>query len=90
MKKSKIFETIYKELVKLGKLKKSFTRNELFRLIKIHQKYSSFVYKHSNPNNLGKMTLFFIRGEKINGLISFKIDLKIVKEYFNYFNISKI
>ena len=81
MRKSKIFETIYKELVKINKCNSYFTRNDLRNLISKHQKYSVFVYKHSDLKNKVKMTLFFKRGKRINNLISFKIDLIILKEY---------
>jgi hypothetical protein len=81
MRKSRIFDTIHKELVRLSKSKKSFTRVDLKRLISKHQKYSVFVYKHSDINNLGKLTLFFKRGKTINRLISFTVDINVLKEY---------
>ena len=81
MRRSRIFDTIYKDLVRVNKSNKSFTRIDLKRLISKHQKYSVFVYKHSDVNNFGNLTLFFKRGKTINGLISFTVDFKILKEY---------
>lgn len=84
MKRSIIFETIVKKLRNVNKTKSYFTRNDLVNLISIHQKYSTFVYKHSDLKNEGNMTLYFIRGKKVNGLISFKIDSIILKDYLIY------
>ena len=81
MRRSRIFDTIFKELIRIKKSKKLFTRNDLKKLISIHQKYSVFLYKHSDIKNVGKMTLFFKRNKIINGLISFKVDLVVLGEY---------
>jgi hypothetical protein len=81
MRKSVIFETIYKELVRIGKLNKFFTRNDLCNLNLKHQKFSVFVYKHSDEKNLGNFTLYFERRKKRDNLISFKIDFNILKNY---------
>lgn len=83
MRKSFLFETIYKELLIIGKSKSYFTREDLRRLISIHQKYSVFVYKHSDIKNKGKLVLYFKRGKTINGLISFKVTLQVLKKYKN-------
>lgn len=85
MRKSFLFETIYKELLRIGKSKSYFTREDLRRLISIHQKYSVFVYKHSNEKNKYKMTLYFVRGKKLNGLITFRISNKVLNEYLSRF-----
>jgi hypothetical protein len=88
MKKSHIYERIYLELNRLKMTKKSFTRKDLRKLILNHQKYSVFVYKHSDKKNKGKMTLYFIRGKKIDNLISFKLDYKVVNMYKKKFNLN--
>ena len=85
MRKSRIFEDIYKELVRINKSKKSFTRNDLVELISKHQKYSVFIYKHSDEKNKYKMTLYFVRGKKLNGLITFRISNKVLNEYLSRF-----
>jgi len=85
MRKSEIFEIIYKELISKRKSDKLFTRNDLSNLISKHQKYSSFVYKHSDKKNKGKLTLYFIRGKKINDIISFKVDVNVLKKYLKYY-----
>ncbi len=81
MRKSKIFETIYKEVDKIGKSNRYFTRTDIKNLISKHQKFSVFLYKHSDNKNEGKLTLFFIRGKKIKNLISFKINSNKLKKY---------
>lgn len=86
MRRSKIFEKIYKELHNNNLVLKNFTRDNLRKLIKIHQKYSVFIYKHSDENSNQKLVKYFNRGKKINGLISFKIDIKVLKEYRKFYN----
>ena len=81
MRKSSIFETIVKELKDIGKFNLSFCRYDLKRLIDLHQKYSVFLYKHSDLSNTGKLTLFFVRLRKINGKYIFKVDRNLFKEY---------
>ncbi len=61
MRRSSICESIIKELKRINKLNSVFYRNDLIELINNHQKYSSFLYKHSDLKNLGNMTLHFKR-----------------------------
>lgn len=81
MRKSILYETIIKKLVEKKKRNSSFTRNDIRDLISKHQKYSVFIYKHSDLKNKDLMTLFFIRDKKINNLLSFRVDNKIYQSY---------
>lgn len=83
MSRSSIYESIIKELKRINKLNSVFHRKELIELIKDHQKYSSFLYKHSDLKNQGKMTLHFIRISNKDNFIGFKIDINVYTFYFN-------
>ena len=81
MRKSKLYETVIKELITLNKLASNFTKLDLKRLGDIHQKYVVFVYKHSDIKNLGEMTLYFKRVSSTSKYITFCIDEAIYKAY---------
>jgi hypothetical protein len=82
MSRSKIYEKIIHELRKIDKINSFFKRSDLSELINKHQKFSSFLYKHSDKNNKGKMVLYFDRKYNINHFIYFKVNNEIYKEYF--------
>ena len=80
MRKSLLYETIIKELKRINKLSSFFDRNDFQRLSNKHQKYMVFVYKHSDINNKGKMTIYFKRKAKSSPL-EFKVDIAIHNQY---------
>jgi hypothetical protein len=82
MRRSSIYESIIKELKRLNKLNSVFYRKDLFELIKDHQKYSSFLYKHSDLKNQGKMTLHFMREIEKGIFFGFRIDENVKIIYF--------
>jgi hypothetical protein len=88
MRKSILYETVIKELTAIGKLNSHFTKLDLKRLYKIHQKYVVFVYKHSDLKNQGKMTLYFKRGSSTSNYITFCVDEDIYKQYCSTYTIA--
>ena len=88
MKKSLLYETVIKELIAIGKFNSHFTKLDLKRLYKIHQKYVNFVYKHSEVKNLGKMTLYFKRVASTSNYVTFCVDEDIYKQYCSRYTIA--
>jgi hypothetical protein len=80
LRRSALFEDIIRELGKQGKLDKWFDKTSLIRILKIHQKYMVFVYKHSDPNNEGSMTLYFKRKAGATRM-QFMVDGTVLKRY---------
>jgi hypothetical protein len=81
LRKSNLYETIIKELIRLNNLEVYFDKKVLEKLVKRHPKYMVFVYKHSDLKNKDKMTLYFNRKAGIKP-IKFMVDMNIYKEYF--------
>lgn len=81
MRRSIIYEQLIIELQKINKINTLFKRNDLSSLISKHQKYASFLYKHSDPKNKNKMTIYFKRVTRKGNNILFIVDKSILEKY---------